>query len=80
MPVTSIFPNPTMCSTLLGTKSSPRPTFNLSSAYAPDSGNGYVGKQPVAWNEYCPENWLKEPQESMDRWTGRRDVTEILKL
>ena len=40
--------------------------------------NGYVGKQPVAWKEYCAEHWLKEFQESMDRCTGRRDVTEIL--
>ena len=23
-------------------------------------GNGYVGKQPVAWKKYCKENWLKE--------------------
>ena len=22
--------------------------------------NGYVGKQPVAWKEYCVEYWLKE--------------------
>ena len=22
--------------------------------------NGYVGKQPVAWKEYCEEYWLKE--------------------
>ena len=28
--------------------------------------NGYVGKQPVAWKEYCVEYWLKELQESMD--------------
>ena len=32
--------------------------------------NGYVGKQPVAWKEYCMEYWLKELQESMDRCTG----------
>ena len=24
--------------------------------------NGYVGKQPVAWKENCPECWLKELQ------------------
>ena len=40
--------------------------------------NGYVGKQPVAWKEYCEEYWLKELQESMDRHTGHQDVTEIL--
>ena len=40
--------------------------------------NDYVGKQPVAWKEYCAEYRLKELQESMDRCTGRRDVTEIL--
>ena len=40
--------------------------------------NGYVGKQPVAWKEYCAEYWLKELLESMNRCTGRRDITEIL--
>ena len=40
--------------------------------------DGYVEKQPVAWKEYCAEYWLKELQESMDRCTGRQDVTEIL--
>ena len=40
--------------------------------------NGYVGKHPVAWKEYCAEYWLKELQESMNRCTGRRDITEIL--
>ena len=40
--------------------------------------NGHVGKQPVAWKEYCAECWLKEFQESMDRCTGRRDIPEIL--
>ena len=40
--------------------------------------NDYVGKQPVAWKEYCVEYWLKELQESMDRCTGRRDITETL--
>ena len=38
----------------------------------------YVGKQPLAWKEYCAEYWLKEHQESMDRYTGRCDMTEIL--
>ena len=35
--------------------------------------NGYVGKQPLAWKEYCAEYRLKELQESMDRWIGRRN-------
>ena len=39
--------------------------------------NGYVGKQPVAWKEYCSEYWLKELQESMDMCTGCRNITEI---
>ena len=38
--------------------------------------NGYVGKQPVAWIEYCAG--LKELQESMDGCTGHYDITEIL--
>ena len=40
--------------------------------------NGYVGKQPVDWKQYCAEYWLKELQESMDRCTGRRDISEIV--
>ena len=40
--------------------------------------SGYVGKQPVAWKEYCVELWLKELQKSMDRCTGCCDITEIL--
>ena len=40
--------------------------------------NGHVGKQPVAWKEYCAEYWLKELQDSMDRCNGCRDITEIL--
>ena len=40
--------------------------------------NGYVGKQPVPWKEYCVDYWLKELQESVDRSTGCRDITEIL--
>ena len=40
--------------------------------------NGFVGKQPGAWKEYCMGYWLKELQESMDRCTGRLDTTEIL--
>ena len=39
--------------------------------------NGYVRKQPVALKEYCAEYWLKELQESMDRYTGCHDITEI---
>ena len=35
---------------------------------------GYVGKQPVAWKEYCAEYWLKELKESIGRGTGRRDI------
>ena len=34
--------------------------------------NGYVGKQPEAWKEYCTEYWLKEIRENMDTCTGRR--------
>ena len=37
----------------------------------------YVGKHPVVWEEYCSEYLLKELQESMDRCTGRHDITEI---
>ena len=40
--------------------------------------NDYMGKQPVAWKEYCAEYWLKELQESMNRCTGRSDITEKL--
>ena len=39
---------------------------------------GYVGKQPVAWKEFCAEYWLKELQEYMEMCTDRRDITEIL--
>ena len=37
-----------------------------------------LGKQPVDWKKFCADYWLKELQESMDRCTGRRDITEIL--
>ena len=37
-----------------------------------------MGKQPVTWKEYCAEYWFKELQESMDRFTGRHDITKIL--
>ena len=40
--------------------------------------NCYMGKQLVAWREYCAEYWLKELQESMDWCTGHRNITEIL--
>ena len=33
-----------------------------------------VGKQQVAWKEYCSEYWLKELQESMDRCVGKQSV------
>ena len=38
--------------------------------------NGYVGKHPEVWKEYCAEYWLKELQESMDRCTRHHDITE----
>ena len=38
--------------------------------------DGYVGKQPVVWNEYCAECWLKELQKSMDRSTCRHNTVE----
>ena len=31
-----------------------------------------------AWKEYCAENWLKEFQESIDRFTGRCNISKIL--
>ena len=37
--------------------------------------NGYVRKKPLAWKEYCAEDWLKEHQESID-CTGCPDITE----
>ena len=40
--------------------------------------NGYVGKQPLIWKQYCAEYWLKELQENMYRCTGDRDITERL--
>ena len=40
--------------------------------------NGYMGKQLVAWKEYCAGFWFKELLESMDRCTGCRNITEIL--
>ena len=49
---------------------------SLTAVYSFDDSN--VAKQPVARKEYCARHWLKELHESMDRYTGRRDVTEIL--
>ena len=49
---------------------------SLTAVYCFD--RGYVGKQPVGWKENCAEYWLNELQESMDKCTGRRDITEIL--
>ena len=40
--------------------------------------NGYVGKQQVTLTDYCAEYWLNELQGSMDRWTDRREISEIL--
>ena len=40
--------------------------------------NRYVGKQRVAWKEYCAEYRLKELQESISRCTGHCNITEIL--
>ena len=43
--------------------------------------NDNVRKQSVAWKvswkEFCAEYWLKELQESRDRCTGRRAITEM---
>ena len=41
-------------------------------------GDRYVGKQTVALKEISTGYWLKELQETMDRLTGRRDITEIM--
>ena len=38
----------------------------------------YVGKQSVAWKEYCVEYWLTGLQESMALCTGCRAITKIL--
>ena len=40
--------------------------------------NGYVGKQQVAWKEYCVEYWLKELKESMERCTGCHNIHKTL--
>ena len=38
----------------------------------------YVGKQPMAWKKYCAQVLVKKLQESMDRCTDHRDITERL--
>ena len=37
-----------------------------------------VGKQSVAWKEYCAVYWFKDFKESLDRCTDRRVITKIL--
>ena len=37
-----------------------------------------MGKQAVVWKEYFVEYWLKEFQESMDRYSGNHDSADIL--
>ena len=32
--------------------------------------DGHVAKEPVDWEEYCTEDWLKEFQERIDRCTS----------
>ena len=59
-------------------RSSPPVWFHSSLTAVRCFDNGYAGKQPVAWKEYCLEYWLKELQESMDRCTGCCNITEIL--
>ena len=39
--------------------------------------NSNVGKQAMAWKEYCADYWSKELQQSMNRCTDRRDIIEI---
>ena len=40
--------------------------------------SGYMGKQPVAWKEYCAEYWFNELLKSMDRCTGCHGIMELL--
>ena len=40
--------------------------------------SGYVGKQPVAWEEYSAVHWIKEFQKGTDRCTSCPDIIEIL--
>ena len=32
----------------------------------------------MPWKEYCAEYWQMKLQESLDRYTGRSDITEII--
>ena len=38
--------------------------------------DGKLGKQPVTWKKYCAEYMLKKIRDSMERNTGRCDITE----
>ena len=38
------------------------------------SDKGYVGKQPVAWKEYCADYWLKNSRKA---WIGETDCLDI---
>ena len=38
----------------------------------------YVGKHPVAWKRVMCEVLVRRTQESMDRYTGHHDITEIM--
>ena len=74
--VSDIGPSWSSCFLRIDVKHCDRINFLLKAVLCFD--NGYVGKQPLAWKEYCVEYWLKELQESVDRCTGCRNITEIL--
>ena len=38
----------------------------------------FIRMHPVAWKEYFVEYWLKEIQESMDKYIGCHAITEIM--
>ena len=38
----------------------------------------FVEKQPVAWQVCCVVYWCWKTRKRMNRWTGRRDMTEQL--
>ena len=38
----------------------------------------YVVKKPVAWKVCCVVYWCEKARKYMSRWTGRRDLTEIM--
>ena len=40
--------------------------------------NSCVGKQPVAWKEYCVEYFYRRPKQSKGRQIGRHNITEII--